>query len=337
MSYYYVDPAATGDNDGGGDGVDPSDPTQAANWTNAWTSIHTAFSTVAAGDTVYMRGTETLSADAAVGTSGSLSNWIKFIGCNASGVVDGTRYVIDSNNGSYTGFGASGIDWIWVENVEVKRQNGKWGFNFYSSDYSVLINCIAHDGTAQGFDVVAGNRGLLLGCQAYNSRHGFEVQGTHAYKVIGCVAHDNTQHGFKIGGEQTLAGCLAYSNGDSNYCIASSNVSLLLNCVSDDASDHGVFCDRGEVVLIGCRVTNNGSDGTGYGVEVNAGEFALAGWSFFSGNQDGVSNGAYYTLPYRDDSDTNETSGTEGYVDRASGDYNLTSAATLRSVAIEID
>ena len=38
MAYYYVDPSATGNNDGGGDGA-AGDPTDSDNLTDAWESL----------------------------------------------------------------------------------------------------------------------------------------------------------------------------------------------------------------------------------------------------------------------------------------------------------
>ena len=102
MATKYVDPAAGGSNNG-------------SDWTNAWTDIQSAFDTCVAGDIVYCRGTQTLSVTIDVDTNSGddTSGFIKFIGCNASGVVDGTYFTINGNAGAYHGltFAAVGL-WL---------------------------------------------------------------------------------------------------------------------------------------------------------------------------------------------------------------------------------
>lgn len=86
MTTYYVDPLAAGSNDG-------------TSWTNAWTSIQSAFDTAVVGDIVYCRGTQTVAARIDVDTNSGTNagGFIKFVGCNASGTVDGTRFTIQGD------------------------------------------------------------------------------------------------------------------------------------------------------------------------------------------------------------------------------------------------
>lgn len=151
MSTYYVDPSATGNNDGGGDGGDPSDPTQAANWTDAWTTLQSATDTAVGGDIVYCRGTETLTApidlDASAGTTAG--GWIKYIGCNSStGAVDGSRYTLDGNSTAVNCllFYASpyGV-YLWFENMVFTGATGSGvAFPANVGSPTMYVNCVAH-------------------------------------------------------------------------------------------------------------------------------------------------------------------------------------------------
>ncbi len=86
MATYYVDPAATGANDG-------------SSWTDAWTSLQSALDTAGAGDTVYCRGTQTLSANIDENINdGATGNRRYIIGVNGIGVEDGTRFTVDGNS-----------------------------------------------------------------------------------------------------------------------------------------------------------------------------------------------------------------------------------------------
>ena len=107
--------------------------------------------------------------------------------------------------------------------------------------------------------------------------------------------------------------------------------------VIDENDDDGINVN-GFTVVIGNRITDNGKDTSGYGLNEAGATFdCLYGWNFFDGNDSGATNGDVLAIPYDSDTDTNETSGTEGYTDGANDDFNLTTSATLRSTAIELD
>jgi len=56
--------------------------------------------------------------------------------------------------------------------------------------------------------------------------------------------------------------------------------------------------------------------------------------SFLIDNDSGATTGLIEAIRNGATADTNETSGTEGYVDGANDDFNLTSSATLRRTEI---
>ena len=129
MTTRYVDPAASGDNDG-------------TSWTNAYETLQQAADNAVAGDVVYCRGTETLAArvDFDTQTGTNAGGFIKFVGCNAEGNVDGTRFVLDGDGGNYAGiYIVPGISTLWFENIRVTNcDGGSSGFGFQATACSAL-------------------------------------------------------------------------------------------------------------------------------------------------------------------------------------------------------
>ncbi len=329
MADRYVDPAATGDDDG-------------SSWANAWTDMQSAATAAAAGDTVYCRGTQTLTSTITVANAGSASTgYIRFVGCNASGSVDGTRFKLNGNSAAGDVFSLGTKDFIWLENLECYSGTANGiAMGGTGQNYLVFINCMCRNNGTNGIDFFANGRGWVIGCIAKsNTLRGFNVTSSYPPVLIGCHADSNSREGFYQSGLSgaTAVGCLATNNGYDGF-YAATNLVTLLNCVSDGNAYSGVGVGNCNIGVFGCRLTNNGTTGTRYGLTVNANYRGVYGWNFLKSNKDGATGGGNWdAIPFKDDSDTNETSGTEGYVDRASGDYNLDTDATLRSVAIEID
>lgn len=109
---YYVDPGASGANDGGRDGVDPNDPTQEDNWTDA-------FPTLAAGETAvdgiaafghtyrfYCRSSngadDTTNIDIANWTDANIPIEIYGHDFPTDGKYDNTKYTLDAKIAGYT-------------------------------------------------------------------------------------------------------------------------------------------------------------------------------------------------------------------------------------------
>jgi hypothetical protein len=335
MTTYYVDPAAGGANDG-------------SSWTDAWTSLQSAADTASAGDIVYCRGTQTLTVkiDFDTNSGRSASGFIKFIGCNASGTVDGTRFALDGNSSATHAIENAGQSWLWFENVEVKNCTGDGidcgtGTSFGNW---VLVNCYSHDNSSDGiatYRLSTGNM-LLLRCR-FESNSGSGIDGPYvgALYVVCCSIKDNGAFGVQAdwAEDAVLVGDVIHNNGASGIVFGSNtDGGLLMHNVIHENDDHGIDHSMPEMLaIIGNRITDNGKDGTGYGINCDTGDRAVYGWNYLDANTDGATNGNIDALPYDSDSDTNETSGTEGYNDGANDDFNLTTSATLRNTAIEID
>lgn len=337
MSTYYVDPAAGGSNNG-------------SSWTDAWVNIQSAFDTAQAGDIVYCRGTQTFTSatqiDIDTNGGNNTAGWIKFIGCNSSGNVDGTRFVIDV--ASYVTHGlvynTNGV-MIWFQNLEVKNAGtGKYGIYRNGGAYGLVwINVVCHDNAAGG----AGGTSLLshsliYRCAFYNNGTGLYTD-TFTLKAIACSFHDNSGVGWSY--FQGIAiGCLFYDNGDDGvFNVASSG--MLFNCVIDKNTDDGLVLASSSnayaPMILGCRVTNQSGSGD---IGINAsGEPLIVGHCYLENNDgDNIQNASLVVVvPNDDNSTTNiEDQGdtNQGYTSTTDGseDYNLRSDASLRRTAVSI-
>ena len=332
MSIYYVDPVATGANDG-------------SSWTDAWVSLQTAADTAVAGDIVYCRGTETLSAQVDYDTnSGDMdtNGYIQFIGCNSSGDEDGTRYVLDGNSAAANCTHWNGVSRVLLRNFDLKNATGDGFGGTTAGGYGVILdNVCSHDNGGDGFYAYSMSNGsILFRCCAYsNSNYGFYYI---KQKAVFCCAHDNGNAGFYSNyNTQCLIGCLAYDNSGDDYQDLDDGC-LLLMCISNGGSGNGVNPENTPTdaapILIGNRFTNKVSGK--YGIDFNslAGYY---GWNVLDGNVDNIANSSLAMIAKYNGTDLNSLSPgntNQGYTDLTDGseDFNLTSNATLRRSAISI-
>lgn len=341
---FYVDPAAGGANDG-------------SSWVDAWTSIQSAFDTVVAGEICYCRGTQTfadattLDLDTNSGTN--TAGFIKFIGCNASGNVDGTRFVIDVNSKDCHGITDAAQDMVWFENIEIKNAGGSNKDGYYmaaSSHYQlVFVNCSFHNNSQNGMTGSNEYYTFTYRCCFYlNGQHGKSADNNSCITMF-CSFHDNTATG-RYSSNSTAIGCLMYDNGDDNVYIPPACSGLLYNCVIDGATDDGIYMPSTTPlygpIIFGCRITNQSGAGD-IGISFAAVDPAIMGYNFFDNNADHINNLTIVqmlSLPNgTTDSNTYVNEGgagggdiNQGYTDDDPEDYNLRSDATLRRTAISI-
>ena len=333
-STYYVDPAATGAADG-------------SSWTDAWTSLQTAADTATAGDIIYCRGTQTLAAAIDIDTNnGTASAPIKVIGCNASGAVDGTRFTLNGNSAATNCIqisAALGKYW-WFVNINCTSATGA-GIALASNggDGRIWVNCVSQNNGSYGWDLYTTTTNgtvVLIGCQSLNNSNAGFYTPYYGIIYFGCTSIGNSGDGF-AGASVANWGMVIHSVSHNNTGdgVNIPGKGLVFGSVIDENGGDGIeFSSAAPYIMLalGNRITGNGTGGTGYGIRETSTGLAFYGWNFFL-NNDGVTSGDCHSIPYDADADTNETSGTEGYTDGDNDDFNLTSSATLRSVAIEID
>jgi len=359
MTTYYVDPAAAGDNDGGGDGADRNNPTQSANWTDAWVSLQSAMNDAVAGDTVYCRGTQTISTNPlntdAVGSGDCTTGPIKFIGCDANGNARAAQFTLQGDAASkpanliawtesfsriiwenFTWNGANVTDHVF--NIP-NTANKTWRFHFFTK-------CIFTGGPATGFMNQRGNNFTFRFCVFSNNtvRGMYVYQSSSGHKFMFCRFESNGQQG--ITGDSTSCGeffgCIFRNNGydglyDSSGGAANSKGSALINCIADNNTRNG-FANGGTYGMVsfsvtGCRITNQDS-ATYYGIDVtskNAG-YNYEDYNVFDNNTADRNN-----IPVGANSLAAADTTEQGYVDQANADLNLTKDAILRSTAIDLN
>lgn len=323
-STYYVDPAAGGANNG-------------TSWGDAWTSLQSAADTAVAGDITYCRGTQSLSAAARIDfdtNSGTAAGgWIKFIGCNAGGTVDGTRFVLDGGGDSTNDLIYISKSLVWFENIDCYDSNDDgWYINGY---HNAFINCAAHTSDGYGFKMLYGLQ-ILIDCESYsNGSYGF--YSAHCCRYVGCNSRLNAGHGiYDADSESVIINCIAYGNTAGNGIHQNSNRSLCAFCTCADNSADGYSLGTGDYnLVIGVRATGNGSFGINF-----AGAASMYGYCYIpNGGEDEANTGGIVenNSPNAeplviDGTDTNDIAGTDangGYNDPASNDFNLVSTATL--------
>ena len=325
MTVRYVDPAAGGTNDG-------------TSWTNAWTSFQSAADTAVAGDIVYCRGTQTLAAQVDFDTNSGTNEggYIKFIGCNSGGTVDGTRFILDCNSAGIHGIVATNIGLIWLENIEVKNTggSGKSGF-YYLTPYAygwVFINCCANTCSNDGFFLTTESQYFFLfRCVAYSCLgNGFSVSSLGSLIML-CVSRDNGIDGFNsaAGLLDTYIGCIAHNNTATGFNLKGR--CLTLNCVSDSNGSKGILAVANTslyptLIAIANRITNHVGEGK-IGLDCTS-EIVLTGFNYFENNDgDNIQNATlHYFIPLEGGSATSNLEDlintNTGYVDPTNHDFS---------------
>lgn len=348
MTTYYVDPAATGSNNG-------------TSWTDAWTSLQTAADTAAAGDIVYCQGTQALSAQIDIDTNdGTFADgYIKFIGVKSgttntppqatdydSGNGDNGYFILNGQDNAINGLSITKTK-IWIENFKIHSCDGTAGIVASGEPFdTVLINVWCTDNAGHG--VGEQLRGAVLFRCKLNGNG-----GSGLYKpgqgccVVACEAIGNTGFGiYFYSAFSLMADCVVHSNGNGgSFCQARL---ICINSVIDGNAGHGIdvySAAQSAPVFIGCRFTNNNGSGKSALSVRNAGIASLVGCYF--GNNATPITGTYAALPIDGSTshvvtagtDTDETNGEllGGYKNIGADDFNLKDTATLRSQAIELD
>jgi len=307
-------------------------------WAKAATSLQTLLDTVAAGDTVFARGTQLISAAFDVDTTtGSVDLPIKIVGCAADGSVDGTRLIVDAQDNAIDCFTfAVGMSYYYFINIEAK-QAGSDGFSLEAdSDANIFINCISHDHAGSGWS--GGNVTdfcTFVRCAAYNNAaHGWNGMD-NGHILFACAAYDNTESGFyDFDIYNVFLGCIAHDNGASgDYGFDIDNFGLLYNCIAN-GEVVGLNIHSDFMTVLASRFTNCGT-----GIDFSD-EHTLLGWNLFHNNTADMANpaaiGGYEdatyanAIPYDADADTNEIDPDvdDGYNASGSDDLNLKASRT---------
>lgn len=348
MTTYYVDPTATGDNDGGGDGVDRDDPTESANWTNAWESMADAIAGTngtapTAGDVVYRKHTntpdETLTAGITNNLSGNnTSGYIQWITVNSSGVIDGSRYHLDgagTNTGTYlySVTGANNLDYgLYVDDADTSNLG-------VTGSYNVFMNLLTEYADSYGV-ISTGTGSIFISIVSQNNVIGVVIQQEN--RLLFSRVQNNSNRGVTLNSVSNVAyGNLVIDNSNEGI-YAGHRSNLVLNNVVDNNSLDNILVISGaysSIIIIGNRLTESGE----YGIDFNTQKAVLALYNYTPASTEDRDNasGATNGLPDLKINSLlgniwNGTDTNAGYNNPTSDDFNLTSTASLRRTKVEL-
>ena len=344
---YYVDPAAGGDNDG-------------SEWAHAWVDLQSAIDAWAAGDTVYCRGTQTISgsakANGLVDTSmapGSVAaGAVNVIGCDAGGTARAGQFTLQGNGADKPAFllrvSAGNMDHIHWENIDFNGTNVTGDLvqadTAGNNDYVHWRQCRFMNGTANGVDsdrsltggrfiqcVFANNGGdgiqaggapvVFLFCRFVgNTGYGLFAESNYGSTVYGCLFHDNT-----------LDDMRSDQGGDH-----------VLGCVFDgtDGGDDGFTTRTGKLSLLAIanRFTNHSVAGKYGMVGSDANDQShIEDWNLFCGNTADLSLVISGRHSYGDGANHISDPAGDGYRSAANNDFKLTSSAVGALVDVNLD
>lgn len=246
MAHYYVDNVLGADNNAGTSEGDK----------NAWGTISHAFSSMTAGDTVFiLQNTQPYLENPVVSGIGSTYSWITAIGyasttgdsgqvtIEASGGTYGISYSTTGNyywrfeniivqNASNTGIYGPAVNWNMFLNCE-SNNNGYMGMDL--NLYNIVAECGFDGNTDTGGEI---STGYFVGCKAYNNgNHGLRlVNGPTAaiYNVCFSNAAANLNGGGGLYAHNTMDGDV----GDSNHGV-NQGTSMGMVLVNNIAYDCG--------------------------------------------------------------------------------------------------
>ena len=324
---YYVDPTATGDDDG----------TTAE---HAWSTLQRAIDGTdgtqpTAGDTIlcYANGStadETITATIDIdGDEGTAIAFINIVGVNSSGVEDGTRYIVEGDSGTIPVniLLVANKDYMEFRNFDLSGASGS-GMDFTSTcSYINLKNIKSDDNGVYGFNLKYAYYAKIDCCVANNNDDsGFYYNSTGSSLTF-CVANDNGANGYLVYGPMAIYGCIAHRNTAKGLYGPGIGGSVI-NCVFDGNAT-GVEAYKERTLYIGNRFTNNTNDGFDHNLK-----HLMYGYNYFHNNDTDEKDVAISSLDLGGSEE--DTGADDGYNNVAAEDFNLKTTASLRDIEITL-
>lgn len=287
-SYLYVDGTlASGNNDGGADNADPSDPTQATNWTDAYQNVaglQSAFDDGGFSITFTSGSTEPAIGDTITGlTSGATlrlhtiietnSDWV---GGNAAGTMYGSQLTgtfqaenchVDGAGDDLTCAGAQAIDGnltIFVRNtftitVTIDKDANQQPLPYWWR----VVGCSGTSGPVANGSYVLCDSGAtdLVGTPIFLIAIDFcSMSGIHAKDPGGASTPSASEYCFRGTGDSlVLENCFAEGG---YYGISTTQGAKLLNCGTIDCLVRGASIGNGSTVMGGHYEWGSETDAT---------------------------------------------------------------------------
>lgn len=320
MGNWYVYPGATGANNG-------------TSQADAWTDLQSAFDaelagTISYGDTIYCRGTQTLTTAILLKAFGSATSYFNYIAVDDTWAVNNDAYfTLDAD-----GVAANAIDFQtlgrfhYYKNFKFINATGD-GAKANGSNALLgcrLINCHFDNNGGDGIALGSGgNYSTFIFCKANNNVvDGFSApQFCH---MTGCEAIGNGRYGYLVNSIASLVHCIAHDNVQDGFWVAGYGAQFYA-CVSDGNGGDGFQNSSNGGVFFGCRSTNN----TGYGFRSETSTIPMLYCAHYN-NTAGATTGSFIEI------ETTATAG-DDYEDRANDNFNLTDNAEARDFVVDID
>jgi hypothetical protein len=305
MATYYVKPGDPGSNIG----------TQA----NPWTSLASAASAVAAGDTVYCQGIQVLSSIITTPTAGTAGLPISIIGTNSAWQEDGTFFTLNGNSAVANALTHNGNYYIY-RNIEVKNTTG-WGVNS-NSNYNIWRNIYMHN---CGYGLVGGSYDSVIKCTIGSITN---TALCDCVTVVNCVFYSiggNFLTGFTNG---QIMGNIFYDNTSYGIYPVTAGTAIINNTINNCAI--GIYVTTPANSIFGNRITNNIT----YGIRVATNTLTKEDYNFFLGNGTNIYLNDATSFCYSPGNSI--FAGTEGYTNKAGKVFNLTDAATGRRIMTKV-
>jgi hypothetical protein len=313
MTDYYVDASLA--SNGTGTQGDP------------FNTVQSAFDVIAAGDNIYATGTETVTSTLSTGgVDATADNRIGWYGCDSSWNVGNAQFILDGTSYGADILNAGGEYWD-ISNITIK---GGLQCVDLEGDYmtgSHWHECIFENASASGFDGYRGGDMMFTFCVFRNNgSNGLtSIYSAGDTTFLFCRFENNTNAGDREYYQgHNYVGCLFVGNGTG---VELGESSLVVNCVFDDNGIGLEFGDVDTIAAVGSRFTNNST----YAISTE-GASNYRGWLYYSAfyNNTTKLNGVLMA----DVGSVDMASG--GYEDQANGDYDLSSSAEARSIAVDL-
>jgi len=303
-------------------------------WADAYrteASLQTGIDGLVAGETLHTTRTFTLTAPIDIDqASGGIGTPIRVTGYNYNSgtpVNDGTYAVFDANSAAASCIVSGSVDSWTVHNIEFKNATGdNVSGKTSTSNYWVFVNCSSHDAGGDGWGNSAGSNfrySLFVHCHAYSCVNGFDLS-TDCVPVL-CKMYDLTGDGFPLVRSCAIF-CEAHDiTGDAFDMSGGTGAAGIVGCVGDN-NGATVYGTTAPYFAVASRLT-----GTGIGLKGDGSTMILDLYNYITAAT--VSSGATVDQQVRGQ-DTRVTTGDEGYIDAAGGNYGLTNSAAARRTAV---
>jgi hypothetical protein len=312
MATIYCDASALGTNAG-------------TSWTNAYTNPWSAFNLMNPGDIIYLRGNFTIGTQMNFARGGTANSYIQIVGCNSSGIADGTKIKFTAGAG--------------VANII--RSNAAIA-NFY------FKNIIFSGGTTAFYCYRAFTDSSFENCEFNDAGTGYNTAGVvTSIRFYKCAAKNNTGVGLSVS-STNVYGCYFYNNTGNALQLYGNNSLVINSLFVDNKNAAVVLINASELCL------NNVFDGNPYGIYITGTNCRVIGNCVTNSTQYGIYSTtpsvfedynygynntiATYGEPYLGSGNNSDWSGAEDpYQSRTDGNYNLSSGFSQRRIQLFLD